>query len=201
MKKLKKIISVMVVMVMVAVLSACGGSSPTSEVEKYLGDLVKGKKDEINNMVTDSINKSIFGTTEKPSEEIQGGMTEDTQELINDIVKKMEYSVNKEEIEGEKARVNVTVKGGNISKVFMGYLGDLLTLAYTSDVLSTTPQEEYFLLANSIFYEKLQGIEYEERTLDINLVKNENKWEIEDDAALYELLLGNSSDKEINSGQ
>lgn len=200
MKNMKKIISSILILVMGVMLTACGSSSPTSEVKKVLGDLSAGKRDEINVMVTDALNKSIFGGTEQ-LKDMPGGMTKETQETINIIAGKMEYKVNSETVNEDKATVNITLKGGNISKAFMSYLGDLLTLAYTSDVLATTPKEEYFLLANSIFNEKLQGIEYDERTIDINLTKHEDKWVIENDAAFYELLLGSSASKEPVSGK
>lgn len=190
MKLIKKISKVLVIIAISIGFTACGSNTPTSEVENVLKGLAEGKRNEVNDMVTKAINKSIFGGEEELSKEVQGGMTEDTQQYLNEIMKKMKFKINSEKIDGEKASVNVTVNGGNISKAFNGYLGDLLTLAYTSDVLSTTPPEEYFLLVNSILYEKLKVIEFDERTLDINLLKKGQQWEIEKDAAFYELLLG-----------
>lgn len=200
MKMLKRFLIIMLTIVMVVGITACGKSTPTSEVEKVLEGLAAGKRDEINILVTDAINKSIFGGSEELSEEVQGGMTEETQDLLNGIVGKMEYKINSEKIDGEKATVNVTLKGGNISKAFKGYLGDLLTLAYTSDVLATTPKEEYFLLVNSLFYEKLKVIEYEDRSMDVNLTKAGYKWKVENDAAFFDLLLGNTGGNVAGSG-
>lgn len=195
MKVLKKIVSGLAVIVMSIGLTACGTSTPTSEVNNVLSGVSEGKRDEVNDMVTKAINKSIFGEAEEGSGEIQGGMTKETQEILDEIMSKMKYEVNSEKIEDAKATVNVTVNGGNISKAFNNYLADLLTLAYTSDILNTTPREEYFLLVNSIFYEKLKVVEYDERTIDINLKKDGQKWKIESDEAFYELLLGSSGKK------
>lgn len=200
MKILKKIFSILVVVTMGAGIAACGSSTPTSEVKKVLDGLIAGEREEINILVTDAINKSIFGGSEELSKEVQGGMTEETQDLLNDIVGKMEYKINSENIKGENATVNVSLKGGNISKAFKGYLGDLLTLAYTSDVLATTPKEEYFLLVNSLFYEKLKVIEYEDRSMDVNLTRDGNKWRVERDAAFFDLLLGNTGDNVAGNG-
>lgn len=200
MKILKKIFSILVVVTMGAGIAACGSSTPTSEVKKVLDGLIAGEREEINILVTDAINKSIFGGSEELSKEVQGGMTEETQDLLNDIVGKMEYKINSENIKGENATVNVSLKGGNISKAFKGYLGDLLTLAYTSDVLATTPKEEYFLLVNSLFYEKLKVIEYEDRSMDVNLTRDGNKWRVESDAAFFDLLLGNTGDNVAGNG-
>ncbi len=200
MKILKRYLSIILILVIGVGVTACGSSTPISEVEKVLEGLRAGKREEVNVLVTDAINKSILGNSEELSKEVPSGMTEETQDLLNKVVGKMSYKINSENIENEKATVNVTLKGGNISKAFKGYLGDLLTLAYTSDVLSTTPKYEYFLLVNSIFYEKLKAIEYEDRSGDINLTKNGEKWVVENDAAFFELLLGVTGDNVADNG-
>ncbi|MDU4890434.1 MAG: hypothetical protein E6344_10555 [Clostridium sp.] len=200
MKILKRYLSIILILVIGVGVTACGNSTPTSEVEEVLEGLRAGKREEVNVLVTDAINKSILGNSEELSKEVPSGMTEETQDLLNKVLGKMSYKINSENIENEKATVNVTLKGGNISKAFKGYLGDLLTLAYTSDVLSTTPKDEYFLLVNSIFYEKLKAIEYEDRSGDINLTKNGEKWVVENDAAFFELLLGVTGDNVAGNG-
>lgn len=201
MMKIRKYISILMIVIMTFILGGCGVTTPRSVVEEYFESLVAGKEDEINNMVTDALNKSIFGDTSTTSEEVQGGMTEETKEILNEIVSKMKYKVNSEKVESNSAKVNVTVTGGNISKAFMGYLGDLMTLAYTSTVLNSTPKEEYNILVNSILWEKFNTIEYDERTFDINLKKDGDKWNIETDATFYELLLGSSAKQETDSGK
>lgn len=200
MKILKRYLSIILILVIGVGVTACGNSTPTSEVEEVLEGLRAGKREEVNVLVTDAINKSILGNSEELSKEVPSGMTEETQDLLNKVLGKMSYKINSENIENEKATVNVTLKGGNISKAFKGYLGDLLTLAYTSDVLSTTPKDEYFLLVNSIFYEKLKAIEYEDRSGDINLTKNGEKWVVENDATFFELLLGVTGDNVAGNG-
>lgn len=200
MKILKRYLSIILILVIGVGVTACGNGTPTSEVEEVLEGLRAGKREEVNVLVTDAINKSILGNSEELSKEVPSGMTEETQDLLNKVLGKMSYKINSENIENEKATVNVTLKGGNISKAFKGYLGDLLTLAYTSDVLSTTPKDEYFLLVNSIFYEKLKAIEYEDRSGDINLTKNGEKWVVENDAAFFELLLGVTGDNVAGNG-
>jgi len=200
MKILKRYLSIILILVIGVGVTACGNSTPTSEVEKVLEGLRAGKREEVNVLVTDAINKSILGNSEELSKEVPSGMTEETQDLLNKVLGKMSYKINSENIENEKATVNVTLKGGNISKAFKGYLGDMLTLAYTSDVLSTTPKDEYFLLVNSIFYEKLKAIEYEDRSGDINLTKNGEKWVVENDPAFFELLLGVTGDNVAGNG-
>lgn len=200
MKILKRYLSIILILVIGVGVTACGNSTPTSEVEEVLEGLRAGKREEVNVLVTDAINKSILGNSEELSKEVPSGMTEETQDLLNKVLGKMSYKINSENIENEKATINVTLKGGNISKAFKGYLGDLLTLAYTSDVLSTTPKDEYFLLVNSIFYEKLKAIEYEDRSGDINLTKNGEKWVVENDAAFFELLLGVTGDNVAGNG-
>lgn len=200
MKILKRYLSIILILVIGVGVTACGNSTPTSEVEEVLEGLRAGKREEVKVLVTDAINKSILGNSEELSKEVPSGMTEETQDLLNKVLGKMSYKINSENIENEKATVNVTLKGGNISKAFKGYLGDLLTLAYTSDVLSTTPKDEYFLLVNSIFYEKLKAIEYEDRSGDINLTKNGEKWVVENDVAFFELLLGVTGDNVAGNG-
>lgn len=200
MKILKRYLSIILILVIGVGVTACGNGTPTSEVEKVLEGLRAGKREEVKVLVTDAINKSILGNSEELSKEVPSGMTEETQDLLNKVLGKMSYKINSENIENEKATVNVTLKGGNISKAFKGYLGDLLTLAYTSDVLSTIPKDEYFLLGNSIFYEKLKAIEYEDRSGDINLTKNGEKWGVENDAAFFELLLGVTGDNVAGNG-
>ena len=200
MKIRKRYLSIILILVIGVGVTACGNSTPTSEVEEVLEGLRAGKREEVKVLVTDAINKSILGNSEELSKEVPSGMTEETQDLLNKVLGKMSYKINSENIENEKATVNVTLKGGNISKAFKGYLGDLLTLAYTSDVLSTTPKDEYFLLVNSIFYEKLKAIEYEDRSGDINLTKNGEKWVVENDVAFFELLLGVTGDNVAGNG-
>lgn len=200
MKILKRYLSIILILVIGVGVTACGNSTPTSEVEEGLEGLRAGKREEVKVLVTDAINKSILGNSEELSKEVPSGMTEETQDLLNKVLGKMSYKINSENIENEKATINVTLKGGNISKAFKGYLGDLLTLAYTSDVLSTIPKDEYFLLGNSIFYEKLKAIEYEDRSGDINLTKNGEKWVVENDAAFFELLLGVTGDNVAGNG-
>ena len=46
----------------------------------------------------------------------------------------------------------------------------------------------------------MKAIEYEDRSGDINLTKNGEKWVVENDAAFFELLLGVTGDNVAGNG-
>ncbi len=182
MKKLKKISIILVMMLSMVLLYGCGGKSPTDVVNEYFKKVKSGDTD-VQKLV------SIAGEENEDSE--GSNLSEEVQKKLLDKVKEITYTVNSETIDGDNAKVNVTVKGMDLNIVIGKVMQEAFTFALTQAFSGTEMTEEesntYF---NSLFSKYIDEVTYSERTLDVELTKVDKEWKITGEDAMSKLLLG-----------
>lgn len=181
MKKIRAI-SMLLVLLISTTLISCGGSTPTATVEEFLNGV---KKDDINNEIILSENN------ESQIEETEDLYTEETQKKLNDAMSKITYKVNEEIVDGDTAKVNVTVNSMDLGIVFGKILQESMSYvfaqAFSGQELTEEQQDAYM---DELLNKNLDTITYSEKTGDINLVKLDNNWKIKEDSNLTSLIMG-----------
>lgn len=179
-----KRLAMFLVLIMTTVLYGCGGNTPTDVVNEYFGNIQKGNTNvqDLFNMVAEEGN----------AEDVESdSLSEETSKKLIEKMKGLTYKVNKEEINGDNAKVNVTVKGMDLSivigKVMQEAFGYMLSQAFTGVEMTEEESNKYF---EGLFVKYLDEVTYSERTEDITLKKVENEWKIEENDALSKLVMG-----------
>lgn len=187
MKTLKKIALLLVLMLSTVSLYGCGKQSPTDVVNEYFQKVQKGDTD------LEKLIVSVEDEEEKETEDSieSDNFSEETQNKLLEKVKGITYKVNSETIDGDSAKVNVTVKGMDLNIVFGKVIQEAfsfaLTQAFSGIEMSDEESDAYF---DSLLNKYLDEVTYSERTLDINLTKVDNEWKIQEDDVLSKLILG-----------
>ncbi|WP_193708232.1 DUF4878 domain-containing protein [Alkalibaculum sporogenes] len=181
MKLLKKIIVVVLFLTLVVGLSGCTNQSPSDSVELYLEQVIKGDSGELTKLLPESFNQDEF--------EIEDLNSYESTQKFMDILKEVTYTINSESIEGNSAKVNVTINGPDmlvvIGEVFQKIMSSSISQAIEGIEYT---EEEMTKLYDGLIFESLENVKYTERTGDITLLQIDNKWEVEEDITLINLL-------------
>ena len=187
MKNLKKLAVILVMMLSTTLLYGCGGSTPTDVVNKYFKKVKSGDTDiqQLVAMVEEESGEVSEETLEEDS------FSEETQKELLEKIKKIEYKVNSETVNGDNATVNVTVKGMDfnivLGKVMQEAFSFIFAQAFSGDEMSEEESNAYF---NELLNKYLDEITYSERTLDVALTKVDKEWKIKETDVMSKLLLG-----------
>ncbi|KLE15974.1 DUF4878 domain-containing protein [Clostridium sp. C8] len=184
MKGLKKLSLLLVMMLTTTLLYGCGGPSPTDVVNEYFKKMQNGDMD-----VQKLFAMAEEGTKEENVE--SDSFSEDTQKKLLEKMKAITYKVNSETVDGDNAKVNVTVKGMDLNivlaKVMQEAFSFILSQAFSGVEMSEEENNAYF---DSLLNKYLDEITYSERTSDVLLTKVDKEWKIEESEALSKLLIG-----------
>lgn len=187
MKNLKKIAVILIFMLSTVLLYGCGGNSPTDVVNEYLKKVKSG----------DSDIQSLFAMAEEDAKQENeealdnDSFSEETQNKLLEKMKEITYTVNGETIDGDNAKVNVTLKGMDfnivLGKAMQEAFSYFLTQAFSGIEMTDEQSDAYF---NELISKYLDEVTYSERTADIELTKVDKGWKIKEGSAISKLLLG-----------
>ena len=189
MKKLKKLALILAMMLSTVLLYGCGGKAPTAVVNEYFEKIKSGDTDvqQLFSMIEEESDKAE--ETDENSE--SDNLSEEVQNKLLEKVKEITYTVNSETIDGDNAKVNVTVKGMDlnivIGKVMQEAFSFALTQAFSGTEMTEEESDAYY---NSLFSNYLDEVTYSDRTSDIELTKVDKEWKISEDSIITKLLFG-----------
>ena len=180
-KKLSVLIATMLTTTLL--LYGCGAKNPRDTVNEYLKKVKKGDM---------NVQELVDGIEEQEEEKLENdSFSEDTKKKLIKKIKGMTYKINGETIDGETAKVNVTVKGPDlnivITRVMQEAMGFILTQSISGTEMTEEQNNTYF---DDLFSKYLDEVTYSERTSDISLIKVNDQWKIEEDNFLSTLLFG-----------
>ena len=187
MKNLKKLSVILIFILATVSLYGCGGNSPKDVVNEYFKKVKSGDSD-IKNLFT-----MVEENTKQENKEAlnKDSFSEETQNKLLDKMKGITYTVNSETIDGDNAKVNVTVKGMDFNIVLGKAMQEAFSYLFTQSLSGTQMTDEesdtYF---NQLISKYLDEVTYSERTEDIELTKTDKKWKIKEGSAISKLLLG-----------
>lgn len=182
----RKIAAILVVMLSTVLLYGCGGSTPKTVVNDYFVKVQKGDTD-IHQLFT-----GVEGKEDGTEDDLENNnLSEETQEKLLGKLKEITYTINSETIDGDNAKVNVTVKGMDfniiLGKVMQEAFSFMFTQSFSGIEMTEEENDTYF---NTLLNKYLDEVTYSERTLDIELTKVDKEWKIKESNAISKLLLG-----------
>lgn len=187
MKNLKKLAVILIFLLSTVSLYGCGGNSPTDVVNEYFKKVKSGDSD-IQNLFTMVEEDAKQENDEALDNE---SFSEETQNKLLEKMKEITYTVNSETIDGDNAKVNVTVKGMDfnivLGKAMQEAFSYLFTQAFSGIEMTDEQSDAYF---NELINKHLDEVTYSERTEDVELTKVDKDWKIKEGSAISKLLLG-----------
>lgn len=201
----KKISKLMIIGTLIGVTTlgfvGCGknASTPKAVVNGYFNELSKGNQEKASEYILrteedkklqEEIMSSEFGNIieeNKPSAE--------SEKDIKEVLSKLKATVTGEEINENKATVDVTVKGPNMISAmkdyFKNYMTEAMMLIFSGEKNNLdTKMEELAKKAEPMLMEEIKKAPEEERTGKLSLDKVEEQWKIKFDGELFNLVLG-----------
>lgn len=176
---MKKKIGILVVIILSLsmVLVGCSSKSPSDVVDEYFTELKNGNSDQSDKF----IESAIYETEDETSG------VEETDEIMEDALKlyisKIDAKVLSEEVDGDKATVEVEINGPNFSNIMMEVIGGSLSDAFSGQELG----DDYI---STSFLEKVKESKSEVRTGKVNLKKENKEWKMNSDDNILSLVLG-----------
>lgn len=183
MKSLKKLMTAMIAIVITLSMAACNSNSPKSVVKKALDNIKSGNAADISDLMN--------GDTEsKDSDTESDDAYPNSTEKMKESLKKIDYKINSETVNGDTATVNVGINGPDLAAVMGDFMkqamADTFSEAFSG---STMTEEETDAKYDKMLCDLLDNMKFEDRTMDINLVKENNEWTIKDSDEIVKLVL------------
>lgn len=179
MNYLKKLICFMAAIILVATVSGCGSKSPSNVLSGKFDNLKNGDE----NTISDVLDSEI------KNEELNDYNYTDSENSMIEAVKKTTYKVNSEKVDGDSATVNVTVNAPDLTDAFTQFMervfSDALSNAFSGN---TETEEEIDAKYDKILSEIVQNVKFSDRTMDIEMVKEEKEWKIKNDNDIIKLV-------------
>lgn len=187
-----KATSILLKTAMVSTLSfmlvSYGVKTPSKAISNYFDEVKKGDKN--NDLLKIKSDTSIIQMGESQEE-----MSDEAKELLLCSLKQISYIINGESVNGEKAIVNVTVKGPNITNGMISTIQESFkVILEKSNANNDMNEEEGKKIVDDIMIKKFKELEIDERTSDVILIKKGNRWTVEDNEDLCNLILGKSKE-------
>ena len=187
--KLKIMIVALLSMVIV---TGCGTKSPTEVVNDYFNEIKKGENAEVTEYLLENIESTEDSTesTESNDETSQDPKIEEAMKLY---LSKLDAKVLSENIDKDKATVEVELSGLNFSNIILEIVQESISNVFSGVEMSDED------MSNSIL-EKVKSGKVETRTGNITLSKVDKEWKINtDDESFMGLILGKAH-SQSNSG-
>lgn len=184
MNKIIKTLSIMLVLAVMLVFTACGSEPTPSDAVKTDIDKVKSEQS------TDTALKAL--------DLEEGDLKEDDQKAFVAKMQDFDYEIVEEKVDEDKATVKVKITTYDFGKAMEELYTELFTMAFTNPDAST---EE----VTKMFMDKMTGIEKKEYTKEVtvNCQKKDGEWvtDVDSNEELQDAILGGLITKidEINS--
>ena len=180
MKYLKKVMCFFMTAILILIVSGCGTKSPSKAISEKLNSIKNGN----NQTISEVLNSEISQEKTDDSEYIE------SKNKMIDSVKKITYKINSETVEGDTATVNITVNGPDLADAFSKFMqkafSDALSNAFSGN---TETQEEIDAKYDKIFSEILENMNFSDRTMDVEMVKENKEWKVKDYNDIIKLII------------
>lgn len=182
----KKLLVITLVMAMIAALSACGPKIPTpTETADTFLTAIKAQDGETLATVyadgdLDLLDKAAEADESGETNE-DTGLTKVYEEQMMPKMLDFDYELSNEQINGDKATVDVKVTTYRIGDAFTAFFSDYLSQALIL-AFSDASEEDLDALATTILSGKLADLTEKsyEKTATINLSMNDEKWVVDE---------------------
>lgn len=174
----KKIMIAATLIFSMFLLAGCfSASTPEEVVKNHFNDIEK----ELSNDDTKAMLSGLVSSQ-------NSNVNEKVADALVEALSKIEATTSGEEINGDTAKVNVSIKGVNLETVVSSYVTRCMEEAAS---VANASEEEVMSLAQDLLVEELGKAELEDRTGVINLTKNsDGEWTISQDDDYTTALMG-----------
>ncbi|SHE47314.1 DUF4878 domain-containing protein [Clostridium fallax] len=186
MKQFKKVICIVMVLTLSLGICGCGGKTPSDTVTDYLEEIKKGENGDFSIMLNETLDKTQ-NKQQIEKEDIENA--ESTKKIINSM-KKLTYTINSENINGDSATVTVKVNGPDLATVMVEFITNafvnVFSQAFSENKMT---DEETNKMYDDMLSKCLDNVKLTERTGDISLTKVDGVWKIDNSDTLSKLLI------------
>ncbi len=189
-KNMKNKLKIMIVALLsMVIVTGCGSKSPTEVVNDYFNEIKKGENAEVTEYLLENI-ESTEDSTESNDETSQDPKIEEAMKLY---LSKLDAKVLSENIDKDKATVEVELSGLNFSNIILEILQESISNVFSGVEMSDED------MSNSIL-EKVKSGKVETRTGNITLSKVDKEWKINTDDESFMGLIFGKAHSQSNSG-
>ena len=177
---INKIKLLLVAIISMVVVTGCSGKSPTTVVEEYFKEVKKGESANVSEYLVST--ESEKEAEENTEEEKEDPIMEEAMKLY---LSEMNVKVLSENIEEDKATVEIEYTGYNMSNMFLEIVQESLANVFSGVEMSDADMSRSFL-------EKVKTGKIETRKGKINLTKVDKAWKIDSDDDYNTLIFGSA---------
>ena len=182
----KRLFVITIVMAMLAALSACGPKIPTpTETADTFLTAVKAQDSETLATVYAGGNLDLLEAAAESDESAEAnedsGLTKVFEEQMMPKMLDFDYELSNEQIDGDKATVDVKITNYSIGDAFTAFFSDYISQAFML-AFSDTSEEELDSLATTILSGKLAELTEKkyEKTATLSLSMKDDKWVVDE---------------------
>lgn len=166
-------------------LIGCGKEEkPTDAVNNYFSSI----KSKANSDVVDNVVSSVFTSEDESTKK-------EAKDTLSEVLSKLEVEPQKETIDSNTATVSVNIKGISLSSV----MDNLLDEIQNSSELHNLDKDSLSKKITEILIDKIKNAKVEERTSQLNLKKENNKWTIITDDDYFLKTIWGMTDAQIKT--
>lgn len=186
---MRKVLTIILYSAMILSLVGCSGSSPENTVSGYLDSFKDGKVEE----AVEYVKGEIDIQDENDSTEVFDSENPEVDEAMKKAYSKLTYEILDSTVDGDNATVKTEVTAPNLGVVMTELLQEVMPLAFASAFSEDAEDDDMDELMDTMFIDKLnsEDLSMVTKTVNINLVKENDEWLIEVDDALLNALTGN----------
>lgn len=167
----KKLLVLAVTIMAMFALIGCGATAPKDVAKKYFED--------VSNQTNSSFSKEAM-KKQLGGNSSTANIPDSCLDAMIDCIGKMEVTVTDEKVDGEKATVNLKVKGVNLNTLVNEAVTEV-----KSSLSADSSQDEIYNKYFELVEKKLKEASLEERDAKINLTKSNDEWKVNESDADY----------------
>ena len=167
----KKLLVLAVTIMAMFALIGCGATAPKDVAKKYFEDVSSQTNSSFSK---EAMKKQLGGNSSTAN------IPDSCLDAMIDCIGKMEVTVTDEKVDGEKATVNLKVKGVNLNTL----INEAVTEVQSS-LSADSSQDEIYNKYFELVEKKLKEASLEERDAKINLTKSNDEWKVNESDADY----------------
>lgn len=167
----KKLLVLAVTIMAMFALIGCGATAPKDVAKKYFEDVSSQTNSSFSK---EAMKKQLGGNSSTAN------IPDSCLDAMINCIGKMEVTVTDEKVDGEKATVNLKVKGVNLNTL----INEAVTEVQSS-LSADSSQDEIYNKYFELVEKKLKEASLEERDAKINLTKSNDEWKVNESDADY----------------
>ena len=167
----KKLLVLAVTIMAMFALIGCGATAPKDVAKKYFEDVSSQTNSSFSK---EAMKKQLGGNSSTAN------IPDSCLDAMINCIGKMEVTVTDEKVDGEKATVNLKVKGVNLNTLVNEAVTEV-----KSSLSADSSQDEIYNKYFELVEKKLKEASLEERDAKINLTKSNDEWKVNESDADY----------------